>query len=190
MATEHEQMMLAEDPPSATGCHCLEFDSSWNEGRNRRSVYIRFNIAQRAFQVAIDEDNNLYHVPVVYGARTGDAVGVWDLHVGAEIDILGRVTTLHHCSQMTAQWNQYWRERLVPLQKRLLEELRKYDTRKLPPWLTREHRNPEVGGADLRLMMSQVSELKALLMPYRPRLAEKLGVPQEMYDIEENKLIK
>merc|ERR1719183_3490527 len=106
---------------AGSGCHCLEFDSFWNEGTNRRYVYIRYNIAEGAFQIAIDEDSNLYHVPVVYGARTAEAVTVWDLHVGAEVDILGRVTTLHHCSQMTAQWNKYWSDRLLPLRARLVE---------------------------------------------------------------------
>ncbi|CAE8657163.1 unnamed protein product [Polarella glacialis] len=95
-------------PPGSPGCHCLEFDSWWNEGRTRRFVYIRYNIAEGAFQMAIDEDSNLYHVPVAYGSRTGEAVTVWDLHVGAELDILGRMTTLQRCSQTTAQWNKYW----------------------------------------------------------------------------------
>eukprot|EP00971_Amphidinium_carterae_P022217 438315-Amphidinium_carterae.1 len=57
------------------------------------------------------QDSNLYHVPIVYGARLGEAITVWDLHVGAEVDILGRMTTLRHCTQMTAQWNKYWADR-------------------------------------------------------------------------------
>mmetsp|Transcript_54525 Transcript_54525/g.152054 ORF Transcript_54525/g.152054 Transcript_54525/m.152054 type:complete len:197 (-) Transcript_54525:110-700(-) len=182
--TDHEQMkLLAAESPS--GCHCLEFDSWWNEGNNRRFVYIRFNITEGAFQIAIDEDSNLYHVPLVYGARTGEAVTVWDLHVGAEVDILGRVTTLHHCSQMTAQWNKYWADRLEPLRERNLEELRKYDLRKRVPWLLHKREPSECGAADLRLLMSQVAELSAQLAQYRPSLAEKLGVPKEMYDIED-----
>eukprot|EP00929_Paragymnodinium_shiwhaense_P024945 TRINITY_DN15209_c0_g1_i1.p1 TRINITY_DN15209_c0_g1~~TRINITY_DN15209_c0_g1_i1.p1 ORF type:complete len:199 (-),score=30.25 TRINITY_DN15209_c0_g1_i1:133-729(-) len=183
---DHEQLnKLAEE--SSNGCHCLEFDSWWNEGSRRRFVYIRFNISEGAFQIAIDEDTNLYHVPVVYGARTGEAVTVWDLHVGAEVDILGRITTLHHCSQMTAQWNKYWADRLNPIRDKLLEELRKYETRKREPWLTYTKRTQpsDSGSADLRLLMNQVAELSAQLHQYRPTLAEKYKVPKEMFDIED-----
>ena len=31
-------------------------------------------------------------------------------YVGAELDILGRITTLRHCSESTAEWNSYWAE--------------------------------------------------------------------------------
>eukprot|EP00747_Dinoflagellata_sp_TGD_P163649 gnl/TRDRNA2_/TRDRNA2_182549_c0_seq1.p1 gnl/TRDRNA2_/TRDRNA2_182549_c0~~gnl/TRDRNA2_/TRDRNA2_182549_c0_seq1.p1 ORF type:complete len:200 (+),score=25.73 gnl/TRDRNA2_/TRDRNA2_182549_c0_seq1:58-657(+) len=167
------------------GTHCLEFDSWWNENNQKRFVYIRYHIAEGSFQIAIDEDSNLYHVPVVYGHRTGEALTVWDLHVGAEIDILGRVTTLHHCSQMTAQWNAYWAARLTPLRTKLIDELKKYETRKVEPWLTFTKASREAGSADLRLLMSQVHELCSQLGEYRPKLAEKYSVPREMYDIED-----
>lgn len=165
------------------GCHCLEFDSWWNEGANRRYVYIRYNISEGAFQMAIDEDSNLYYVPVAYGARTGEAITVWDLHVGAELDILGRMTTLQHCSQTTAQWNKYWADRLMALRGRLVDEIRKYDTRKGEPWLTFQKVSPEAGSTDLRLLMGQVTSLNAHLSEYRPRLAVELSLPKEMTDI-------
>mmetsp|Transcript_91704 Transcript_91704/g.296697 ORF Transcript_91704/g.296697 Transcript_91704/m.296697 type:complete len:213 (+) Transcript_91704:98-736(+) len=168
----------------AHGCHCLEFDSWWNEGKTRRFVYIRYNIAEGAFQMAIDEDSNLYHVPVAYGAKTGEAVTVWDLHVGAELDILGRITTLQRCSQTTAQWNKYWADRLVTIRERLVEELRKYETRKTEPWLTFQKASVHSGSVDLRLLMGQVAGLGAQLAEYRPRLAAQLSLPKEMYDIE------
>lgn len=166
------------------GAHCLEFDSWWMEGGSKRFVYLRYNIAESAFQIAIDQDTNIYHVPKVYGHRSGEPVTVWDLRVGAELDILGRVTTLQHCSQMTAQWNTYWAERLVPLRQRLVEELNKYETKKRAPWLQLERCSREAGSVDLRLLLNQIEEIRARLRGYRPRLAEKLSVPQEMYEIE------
>jgi len=180
----HEELSSVA-PAGSPGCHCLEFDSWWNEGKHRRFVYIRYSITEGAFQMAIDEDSNLYHVPVAYGARTGEAVTVWDLHVGAEVDILGRMTTLQRCSQTTAEWNKYWADRLILLRNRLAEELKKYDTRKNDPWLTWQKARIEAGGADLRLLMGQVAGLCAQLNEYRPRLAAQLSVPQEMLIIED-----
>jgi len=185
-ADEHAFCTMAvTSEAAAQSCHCLEFDSWWNEGNKRRFVYIRYNISEGAFQIAIDEDSNLYHVPVVYGARTGEAVTVWDLHVGAEVDVLGRITTLQHCQQMTAQWNKYWAERLIGVREKLVEELRKYEVRKNEPWITWQKTAREAGAQDLRLLMSQVNELNMALAEYRPRLAERYCVPKEMYEIEE-----
>lgn len=177
---------LGQTPRQAQkGAHCLEFDSWWNEGSERRCVYIRYNIAEGAFQMAIDEDSNLYHVPLAYGARTGEVATVWDLHVGAELDILGRITTLQRCSQTTAQWNRYWAERLIVIRTKLVEELRKYETRKSEPWLTLNKGNRDAGSVNLRLLLSQVTGLGSQLREYRPRLAGQLGVPEEMYEIED-----
>jgi hypothetical protein len=172
-------------PPGGQGPHCLEFDSWWNEGRSRRCVYIRYNISEGAFQLAIDEDSNLYHVPIAYNPRSGEKVNVWDLHVGAEVDLLGRMTTLHNCSQTTAQWNKYWADRLLALRRKLLEELRKYDMRKIEPWVTFQRNRQAAGSSDLRLLMTQVAGLSAQLKDYRPRLAAQLCVPKEMGDIED-----
>lgn len=171
-------------------CHSLEFDSWWTEGTVKRYVYIKYNIVDGTFQISIDEDNNLYHIPVVYNHKTGDTVTVWDLCVGGEIDILGRITTLQHCSQMTAQWNTYWAERLQPLHERLEKELRKYENCKREPWLSFARKDVPVGGRNLRMLISQIHELQGRLAEYRPRLAEKLGVPVEMYEIESMHLEK
>lgn len=195
-ASQEQESSIEEDSKSTSeatgssffqgaGCHCLEFNSFWNEGGERRYVYIRYNIAEGAFQMAIDQDSNLYHVPIAHSARTDEPATVWDLHVGAELDILGRMTTLQHCTQTTAQWNKYWADRLMSLRTKLVEELRKYDTRKTEPWLTYNKASKAAGSADLRFLMGQVAHLVAELEKYRPRLATKYAIPQEMYDIEE-----
>merc|ERR1712182_94012 len=156
----------------------------WNEGNNKRYVYIKYNIVDGAFQISIDEDSNLYHIPVVYSHKTGDDVTVWDLHVGAEIDILGHITTLHHCNQMTAQWNQYWADRLLPLRSQLEEELKKYESKKRDNWLSHSKKAVDVGATNLGMLIKQINELQGRLAEYRPRLADKLGVPPEMFEIE------
>lgn len=134
-------------------CHSLEFDTWWTEGNSKRYVYIKYSIVDGTFQISIDEDNNLYHIPVVYNQKTGDAITVWYLYVGAEIDVLGRITTLQHCSQMTAQWNTYWSERLKPVRERLVEELRKYEFKKMEPWLTFDRKDPNIGAINLRMLI-------------------------------------
>jgi len=164
--------------------HCLEFDSWWNEGKVRRFVYIRYNIAKGAFQMAIDDDCNLYHVPVAYRAKTAEVATVWDLRVGAELDILGRITTLQRCSLTTAQWNKHWGDLLIALRERLITELRKYESKRKEQWLTYQRHSVEAGSIDIRLLMGQVAGLGTQLRQYRPKLADQLALPKEMFDIE------
>merc|ERR1712224_547877 len=104
---------------------------------------------------------------------------------GAEVDLLGRTTTLHSCSRTTAQWNKYWSDRLFTIRGKLLEELRKYDRRRIEPWVTFQRNKDAAGSADVRLLMTQVTGLSAQLKEYRPRLATELCVPKEMSDIED-----
>eukprot|EP00438_Fugacium_kawagutii_P006128 Skav220339 [mRNA] locus=scaffold4823:37926:43067:- [translate_table: standard] len=76
----HQELSGITPEGMSPGCHCLEFDSWWNEGKQRRFIYIR--------PVLVD------------GLHYSFAVTVWDLHVGAEVDILGRMTTLQR-AQLT-----------------------------------------------------------------------------------------
>jgi hypothetical protein len=166
------------------GCHYLEFDSWWEEGRLRRFAYIRYNIVDGGFEIGIDGDENLYHIPVICHPRTSEAVTVWDLYVGVELDVLGRSTTLQRCSLMTAQWNSYWADRLLPVKNKLTQELKKYELKRSEPWLNFKKPFLEAGAHNLRMLMIQIVELQSRLAEYRPRLAEKLGIPPEMYEIE------
>eukprot|EP00397_Hematodinium_sp_SG-2012_P056527 GEMP01069844.1.p1 GENE.GEMP01069844.1~~GEMP01069844.1.p1 ORF type:complete len:196 (+),score=34.08 GEMP01069844.1:157-744(+) len=167
----------------------LEFTSWWTEvegdgyggGKmSKRFVYITFSILDGTFSVCIDNDTNTYFIPVIYNHKTGEPTKVWDLYVGAEIDILGRITTLHQCSLLTKQWNHYWKRKLVPIWEALLAEMSKYHTRKVEPWIL----TPPKDSCNLRLLMSQVAELQDRMAEYRPRKAAMMRVPPEMYEME------
>jgi len=170
----------------------LEFTSWWTEvnpggvvGSSstclwRRYVYIKYNILDGTFAVTIDNDCNTYFLPVIHSQKTSDPILVWDLYLGAQIDILGKRTTLHQCSYVTVQWNKYWRNKLVPIKDQLIKELKKYKILKLDPVILK----PPAEHCNLRLLMAQIIDLQEKLREYRPRKADLLGVPQEMYEIE------
>lgn len=162
----------------------LEFTSWWTETSpvksSRRYVYIKYNILDGTFAVTLDSDTNTYFIPTIYNQKTGEPVLVWDLYVGVELDILGRRTTLHQCSNTTSLWNVYWKKKLLPIKELLLKELSKYSTAKLEPYILR----PPAKHCNLRSLMSQISLLQDRLAEFRPRKANLLGVPLEMYEIE------
>ena len=116
--------------PAAGAPAALQFRSWWNEcgafGSTRRVVDIKFNVAAGSFEVVIDGDDKVFTVSHIIG-RHGP-LEAWDLHVGAELDVLGRKTTLMQGSLATTEWIEAQAKRLLKLKARLEAELRKYET--------------------------------------------------------------
>lgn len=56
----------------------------------------------QVFQVYVDDDLSPFSLVIV--GRTGLPLQVWDLHVGAVINVLGKVTTLKRAAVDTQLW--------------------------------------------------------------------------------------
>merc|ERR1712118_505491 len=132
--------------------------------------------------VVDDARESVQHV--VTSHKSHQPIRVWDLYVGAELDILGRITTLRHCSEATAEWNCYWAVVLLDIRRRLQMEVLKYDSRRMEKWLPSPPTVKLKGAWNLRLLMQQVIALQGRLAEHRPLLAERLTVPPEMFEIE------
>jgi len=63
---------------------------------------IEFDLVTRQFAVALQGDNKIYTISHIVD-RTGRHLQEWDLYVGAQIDVLGRMTTLKKVRGSTAQ---------------------------------------------------------------------------------------
>ena len=114
-------------------------------------------------------------------SRRRDHLDQWDLHVGVQINILGKPTTLMQCSLATGNWLEYQAERLVRIKKAIEEQLAKYEVVKLPAaFVTKEgpplsRRVKKRGSDDLRVMRSMVEDLQQRLAQYRPGVAAIFG---------------
>merc|ERR1712118_45077 len=162
----------------------LDFESWYSEGKKKRYIFIRFMIKDSSFKVTMAGDDTLYTIPAIIHHKNHQPIRVWDLYVGAEIDVLGRITTLRHCSENTSEWNSYWAEVLLDTRRRLQMEVLKYDSRKMERWLPSPPTVKLKGAWNLRLLMQQVIALQGRLAEHRPLLAERLTVPPEMFEIE------
>ncbi len=80
----------------------MRFESWYYEGQFKHLLRIAFLPAQEVFQVYVDDDPSPFSLVIV--GRTGLPLQVWDLHVGAVIDVLGKVTTLKRASSETLLW--------------------------------------------------------------------------------------
>ena len=101
----------------------LKFESYWYEGRVKRLIKIHYYLASEEFEIILlptvradfNSNSNLSceslftpsstssHESQIYRAKslrtkhTGATVGLYDLHVNAQLDIFGRTTTLLQC---------------------------------------------------------------------------------------------
>ncbi|EFJ46934.1 hypothetical protein VOLCADRAFT_92748 [Volvox carteri f. nagariensis] len=101
---------------------------------------------------------------------TGRPAGLWDLHLGARLRVLGRQVVLKNSDLATAQWHSGYFRQLCVLRDKLHQEVQKYKPRVLRPGLVADKGDVRLQtGQQLRHVALQVRELVEDLRQYRPR---------------------
>ncbi|KAJ0401560.1 hypothetical protein ATCC90586_002868 [Pythium insidiosum] len=164
-ATLHRQASMK----NVASLEILCFTSWWTEsaldGSRKRRVHVYFSVPTRHFQVVLDDADHVFTISHIVGP-TGHVLSAWDLHVGARIPLLGRLTTL-----------------MQPTIKRDLEtELLKYE-------LQAHGRKPLTGrllcadphaskaGVSLRRLLTEIQGLRGRLAKHRPDIARRVVLP-------------
>lgn len=151
----------------------------------RRLVHIYFSVPTRHFQVVLEDTDDVFTISHIVGL-SGRPLAAWDLHVGARIKVLGRLTTLMQASLLTRQWLQVHERRLSEVKRQLQTELAKYELKAhgRPHQAGRiecadPHRSQ--AGCSLRLLLGDIALLKHKLTGYRPDLARRIcaDIPEE-----------
>jgi hypothetical protein len=62
----------------------------------------------------------------IFRRSTGELLDVWDLHVGARVDVLGRTVTLRQASLDTITWLDHQARRLIRRKQQLEHSLNKF----------------------------------------------------------------
>jgi len=166
-----------------TELEVLSFRSWWSEagayGLSKRNIDIYFNIKHNNFQVVLDNADKIYTISHIQG-KDGP-LSVWDLHVGAKIDILGRKTTLMQANLATSEWLEYKAKWLTNIRKKLSKELMKYDKtfagdHDPTDGRVNSGRVPcKKGGRCLRNLQKKIKGLRIRLSEYRPSLAKEIA---------------
>uniref|UniRef100_K3X694 WW domain-containing protein n=1 Tax=Globisporangium ultimum (strain ATCC 200006 / CBS 805.95 / DAOM BR144) TaxID=431595 RepID=K3X694_GLOUD len=166
----------------------LCFHSWWSEtssvrGATKKSVvHMYFSIPTRHFQVVLDDsDQHVFTISHIVGTN-GRLLTVWDLHVGARIPVLGRLTTLMQTSLLTRQWLQMHEHKFQRIKAELQSELVKYELKRDPvrtPFkadgrieCADPHRSQ--AGCSLRHVLNDIAVLKRKLAGYRPDLVRRI----------------
>ncbi|TYZ58931.1 hypothetical protein PybrP1_010785 [[Pythium] brassicae (nom. inval.)] len=108
----------------------LCFHTWWTEQSlqgeaRKRLAHIYFSVPTRHFQVVLEDTDDVFTISHVVGL-SGRPLAAWDLHVGARIAVLGRLTTLMQASLLTCQWLQLHERRLGEVKHQLQTELVKF----------------------------------------------------------------
>lgn len=168
----------------------LCFHTWWTElslqgAAHKRLAHIYFSVPTRHFQVVLEDADDVFTISHIVGP-SGRPLAAWDLHVGARITVLGRLTTLMQASLLTRQWLQLHERRLGDAKRQLQTELAKYELKAhgRPHQAGRiecadPHRSQ--AGCSLRQLLGDIASLKNKLAGYRPDLARRIcaTIPDE-----------
>lgn len=126
----------------------LQFETWWHEKGQLQKQSIDFHTASKEFRVRGPGGREMW-LRMAGGA--GEALEQWDLHVGAELDVLGRKVVLRKASCSTIAWLDGWTRLLLQHKQRLEGQLSKFTPVIQGPELLRRDRPPcMVGEAGLQ----------------------------------------
>jgi len=136
------------------------------ENKKRNSIQLVFKIKKGQHQIIIEDTK--YYVDEIYPYRgkssesaSKEPLTVWDLHVGAKIDIFGKPTILKKSCRHTNEFNNYYGAFLKEIKNTLLDEIQKYQRKPMQPWIMKESsQGTQQGSMNLRLLIKQVVGLK------------------------------
>ncbi|RLN96017.1 hypothetical protein BBJ28_00010459 [Nothophytophthora sp. Chile5] len=180
----HQQTSMSN--LAALGVLC--FHSWWKEtslqGETRQCrLRLYFSIPTRHFQVMLEDSASVFTISHIANPISGAPLSAWDLHEGARLTVLGRITTLRQASLLTRQWLELQERRLRPVLEQLQSQLAKYELRSQGRSAAANERvlcaDPHRSrcGVSLRELLNDIASLQAKLASYRPDLARRLCEP-------------
>ena len=106
----------------------LNFESWWMENKKRNSIHFSFKLNGDPHEVKIEDTK--YFIKEVFksdSAKNKKPLEIWDIFVGAKIDLFGKPTILKRCCLKTVEWNKFYGAYLNEIKRTLLDEIVKYD---------------------------------------------------------------
>eukprot|EP00297_Palpitomonas_bilix_P008896 CAMPEP_0113898414 /NCGR_PEP_ID=MMETSP0780_2-20120614/19361_1 /TAXON_ID=652834 /ORGANISM="Palpitomonas bilix" /LENGTH=537 /DNA_ID=CAMNT_0000890265 /DNA_START=213 /DNA_END=1823 /DNA_ORIENTATION=+ /assembly_acc=CAM_ASM_000599 len=102
----------------------LTFFSWWSEEGKKRYLELEYDLAAKKFTLVADKLSIVENVPALN--RRDEMLCGFDLHVGAKLNVLGKLTTLMQASIQTTEWQQAHYATIKLLAEVVERELKKY----------------------------------------------------------------
>ena len=158
----------------------LNYESWFVENKQRHAIKVRYRLDGKPHEITIEDTK--YFVKELFiwsGIKTKYTAKVWDLHVGSKIDIFGKPTILKQWCLKTTEWNNFYGAFLKEIKKTFVDEIKKYERKKLDVKLVKDADGKQKGSIDLALLIKQVSGLKEKMSKYRPMLSDDIMIAFE-----------
>lgn len=143
----------------------------------RSRLSIAFNTVDNSCEVSLSGSDEVVLVQSISDSF-GRARECWDLHLGAQVVILGRRVTLKQASVETCRWIDSCAGRFRKAQADLMEELVKYDLAapkvQLRPGKPPSGTGDASGSTNLRELLANIDKLRKRLCQFRPKRAEEI----------------
>ena len=122
--------------------------------------------SQEMFQVKVDDTTEQFTLQIA--DRHGVLLQWEDLFLGAQIDVLGRPTTLHKASLETLEWLEHSTRKMLARKKKLEEALVKFRHVRLTEASRFVPDTVRVGKTNLRKLSAEIAILQESLAVFRP----------------------
>ena len=146
----------------------------------RHAIKVKYRLDGKPHEIVIEDTK--YFVKELFiwsGIKSKKVACLWDLHVGAKVDIFGKPTILKQWCLKTTEWNNFYGAFLKEIQKTLVDEIKKYERKKLDIKLIKKCEGKQKGSIDLALLINQVTGLKDIMSKYRPMLSDDIMIAFE-----------
>ena len=143
-------------------------------------IKVKYRLDDKPHEITIDDTK--YYVKELFiweGIKSKRVASIWDLHVGAKIDIFGKPTILKQCCLKTTEWNKFYGAFLKEIKKTLIDEIKKYERKKFDVKIVKECEGKQQGSTNLALLIDQVTDLKDKMSKYRPMLSDDIMIAFE-----------
>lgn len=150
------------------------------ENGTKHPIKLKFRLDGKPHEVTIQEKKYcLKEIYICESIKTTKVATIWDLHVGAKVDIFGKPTILKKCCLKTTEWNKFYGAFLKEIKKTLVDEIKKYERKKLDIRIIKECEGKQQGSIDLAMLIRQVTALKDKMSKYRPMLSDDIMIAFE-----------
>ena len=162
-------------PGSITDLRILNFKSWWTEKGQRHFMDIFYNLEDGSARIMCEiviGEMEIYELPFLADEHKIDPkpLTAWDLYIGATVNVLGKLTTLHQADLVTLQWHHHHEQRLLKLADQILTERSKYASGPASLMVPRKRRDP--GTLNLTRLRKEIGAQLLILSKFRPSLVE------------------
>lgn len=146
----------------------------------KHPIKIKYRLGKKSHEITIlDKKYLLKELYICDSIKTTRVATLWDLYVGAKVDVFGKPTILKKWCFKTKEWNKFYGAFLKEIKKTLIDEIKKYERKKFDISVVKDWEGKQQGSINISMLIKQVTALKERMAKYRPMLSNDIMIAFE-----------